>query len=144
MAGILIVFGGGLAGLGFILHQITPELGRVTWFTGLAGGLLCLLWGLAAWAGLRGRTGAVLTVVATAFALLSQLVPAWMAAASENSGSLAFRIIVTAMMGLTMSMLMYLFHGERPPEFYQSGTPRPAAPAPDAKPSQPSETKSRR
>lgn len=144
MAGILIVFAGGLAGLGFVLHQITPELGRVTWFTGLAGGSLCLLWGIAAWAGLRGRTGAVLTTVATAFALLSQLVPAWMAAASENSGSLAFRVIVTAMMGLTMGMLMYLLHGERPPEFYQAGADRPATPAPGAKQNQPSETKSRR
>ena len=144
MAGILIVFGGGLAGLGFVLHQITPELGRVTWFTGLAGGSLSFLWGIAAWAGRRGRTGAVLTAVATAFALLSQVVPAWMAAPAENSGSLAFRVIVTAMMGLTMGMLMYLLHGERPPEFYQPGTPRPATPAPDAKQTPPAETKLRR
>jgi len=124
MASVLIAYGGVLAGLGFLLQQVAPVIGKVTYITGFVGGGLCLLLGIAALAGLKGRVWAALTTIAVTLVLLSQTVPAWMASAGEGSASLTLRLVVTAMMFLTMGMLMYLMHGERPPEFYQSGTTR--------------------
>jgi hypothetical protein len=120
MAGILVAYGGLLAGLGFVLHQTAPKSGNVTFMAEFAGGGLCLLWGIAALAGLKGRVGAVLTTIALALILVSQTVPAWTDAAGEGR-SFTGRLLVTALLLLTIGMLMYLLHGERPPGFYQKG-----------------------
>lgn len=124
MAGVLIVYGGVLAGLGFVLQQVAPVFGKVTIIAGFAGGGLCLVWGIAALAGLKGRAWAILTLIAVAFVLLHQTVNVGMASAGENSASLTVRLLVAGMMVLTIGMLMYLFHGERPPEFYQKAATR--------------------
>lgn len=121
MAGILITYGAGLAGLGFVLQQATPAVGKIAAITGFTGGGLCLIWGIAALAGLKGRAWAVLTTIAVAFVLLSQTVHVW-TSPSETTGSLAVRLLLTAMTLLTIGMITYLLHGERPPEFYQTGT----------------------
>lgn len=125
MAGVLIGYGVGLAGLGLLLQNIAPAFARVTFIAGLAGGGLCLLWGLAALAGLKGRAWAILSAVATGFVLLSQAVQVWMESSSDGSASLSVRLLVTAMMVFTIGMLIYLLHGERPPEFYRTGPARP-------------------
>jgi len=131
MASVLIAYGGGLAGLGFLLQQVAPALGKVTITTGFVGGGLCLLWGIAALAGLKGRAGAVLTTVAAALVLLSQTVLVWMPSAGESSTSLTVRLLVTVMMLLTIGMLIYLLHGERPPGFYQTGPTHRDNPSPN-------------
>jgi len=123
MAGILIAYGAGLAGLGFVLQQTPPAFGRVTTITGFVGGGLCVVWGVAALAGLKGRAWAVLTAVCVAFVLLSQTVHVW-TAPSDAIGNLAVRLLLTAMTLLTVGTITYLLHGERPPEFYQTGTAR--------------------
>jgi hypothetical protein len=43
---------------------------------------------------------------------------------SEGAGGTAVRLVVTLMFVVTMGMLLYLFHGERPPEFYERGGTR--------------------
>lgn len=118
MASMLIAYGGLLAGLGFLLQQAAPALGKVTFVTSSAGGGLCLLWGIAALAGLKGRAWAVLTTIAATIVLLSQAVHVWMRSAGETPTSLTVRLLVTVMMLLTIGLLVYLLHGERPPEFY--------------------------
>lgn len=118
MAGILIGYGIVLAGLGLILQQIAPVFGRVAFIAGLAGGGVSLLWGLAALMGMKGRTGAILTGIATIVVLLIRAVDGW-TAASEVVGGMMVRLVLTLMFLLTMGMLMYLLHGERPPEFYE-------------------------
>jgi hypothetical protein len=120
MASVLIAYGIGLAGLGLVGQQIAPASGRITLVTGLASGGLSLLWALAALAGLKGRAGAILTAIPTAFVLLTRAVHVWIASASEGAGSLIVRLLVTAMFLLAVGILMYLLHGERPPEFYQT------------------------
>jgi hypothetical protein len=144
MASVLIAYGGVLAGLGFVLQQVAPGFGKVTFIAGLGGGGLCLLWGIAAVAGLKGRSWSVLTTIAAALVLLSQTLPAWMASSGEGSTSLTVRLLVTAMMLLTIGMLVYLLHGERPPEFYQTGTTRRDNPFANRNEPQSRDTRSKR
>ena len=120
MASVVIAYGVVLAGLGLVLEKIAPALGRVAFIAGVAGGGLYLLWGVAALAGLKGRAWALLTTIAVTFVLLSQTVQVWMASRSEAAERLTVGLLVTVMLLLTIGMLMYLVHGERPPEFYQA------------------------
>ena len=144
MASVLIAYGVVLAGLGFLLHQTAPVFGKVTFIAGLAGGGLCLLWGIAALAGLKGRSWSVLTAITVALVMLSQTVSAWMGSGSEDAGVLTVRLLVTAMMILSMGMIMYLLHGERPPEFYERGANRRTDPFASGKEAQSRDTRSKR
>jgi hypothetical protein len=144
MASVLIAYGGLLAGLGFVLQQVAPGFGKVTFIAGLAGGGLCMLWGIAALAGLKRRVWACLSAIATLVVLLSQAVHVWTTSAGAGTGSLMVRLVVTAMFFLTMGMVMYLFHGERPPEFYQRGASRRDNPASNQNEPQARDTRSRR
>lgn len=121
MAGVVIAYGVVLAGLGLVLKKIAPAFGQVTFITGVAGGGLILLWGIAALVGLRGRAWAILTTVAVTAVLLSQAVSVWLASSSEGAGSMTVRLLVALMFLLAVGMVLYLLHGERPPEFYQPG-----------------------
>ena len=124
MAGVLIAYGVVLAALGLVVKNIAPGSGRVTFIAGLAGGGLCLLWGGAALAGLKGRAWATLSVVAAVVVLLIQTVRYWTASSSEGAGSVMVSLLVTVMLLLTVGMVLYLLHGERPPEFYEGGVTR--------------------
>jgi len=119
MAGVLIAYGIVLVVVGFVLYRVSPELGKVTWITSFAGSGLCLLWGTAALGGLKGRSWAVLNVVGMAFVMVTQMVSAWTSFAGSSSERLTLRLLATVATVLTMGMLMYLIHGERPPEYYQ-------------------------
>jgi hypothetical protein len=125
MASVLIGYGFVLAGLGLVLQNIAPAFAKITFIASLAGGGLCLLWGVAALAGLKGRAWAILNAMAAGFMLLSQAVHVWMESSSGGSANLAVRLLLTAMMVLTIGMLIYLLHGERPPEFDHPGPTRP-------------------
>jgi len=130
MASVLMAYGLGLVVLGWVVQQIVPGPEQVTLIASLAGGGLCLLWGVAALAGLKGRAWATVSAIATAFVLLSQVIHVWSVAADHAAGSLAVRVLITLMLMLTVGIVMYLLHGERPPEFYQRGVnshPNPAS-----------------
>ena len=118
MAVILIGFGLGLAGLGLVVQKLAPAGERAAFLAGIGGGGLSLLWGVAALAGWKGRRWAILSMTATVLVLLTRAVHGWTTATGVEA-ELALRVIVTLMFGLTMGMLLYLFHGERPPEFYK-------------------------
>ena len=119
MASIIVAHGIVLAGLGLGLRSVAPELAKIPFLTALGGGGLCVLWGLAAWLGHQRRTGALLTLVAIALVVLSPALHAWM----DSSGTVAGPLLLTLMLVLTVAMIMYVMHGERPPEFYQLGPP---------------------
>lgn len=124
MASVLIAYGGLLAGLGLVLHHVAPVSGKVTFIVGLAGGGLSLLWGLTGLAGLKRRVWACLSAISTLVVLLSQAVHVWMTTVSAEGISMTMRLVVTVMFMMTMGMVLYLFHGERPPDFYSSRTAR--------------------
>ncbi len=120
MATIILAYGVTLAALSLLVQQTAPEFAKVIFITGIPGGGLCVLWGIVALAGHKRRAWAVLTIIAVAFVTLSQAVQAWFA----TSTSLTARLVLTFMLLMTVGMLMYLLHGERPPEFYSKGTAR--------------------
>ena len=115
MAGIIMAYGVGLAGLSLGIKTSAPDLAKIPFLVGVSGGGLCMLWGLAALLGHQRRVGALLTLVAVALVVLSPTLRVWM----EASGSGAARLLLTLMLALTVVMIMYVMHGERPPEFYQ-------------------------
>jgi hypothetical protein len=129
MASVLIAYGGVLVGLNLVLQNFAAVIGEITCIVGIGGGAICLFWGLAALAGLKGRAWAILTTIAVAFVSLNETVNAWVDSAAEGSGCLTVRLLATTLFLLTISMLIYLLHGERPPKFYQTGGTRRDDPA---------------
>jgi hypothetical protein len=124
MAIVIAAYGVVLAAISFFIQQAAPALANVIFITGIAGGGLCVLWGIVAIAGHKRRAWAVLTLIAVAFVVLSQVVQAWSVSTDETSTSLTDRLVLTFMLLMTVGMLMYILHGERPPEFYTTGTAR--------------------
>ena len=137
MGSVIAVYGVVLAALSFFIRQVVPAFANVVFVCGLAGGGLCVLWGIVAIAGHKRRAWAVLTLIAVAFVVLSQAVQVWFVSDDETSTRLAGRLVLTLMLLMTMGVLMYVLHGERPPEFYTTGTARP-----DSSPSRRNETHS--
>lgn len=75
-------------------------------------------------AGLKRRAWAIFTTVGGAAMLLSWATQVWTASSGEDAGRVAVRLLVTLMFLLTVGMVLYLMHGERPPEFYERGANR--------------------
>jgi hypothetical protein len=117
MAGIIMACGVVLAVLGLIVRSVTPQQGKVAFITGLAGGGLFLLCGVAALAGHKRRVWTILSGAGIIFVVLSQTVQAWIERASVSGA-----LLMTLMLLVAMGMQMYVVHGERPPEFYKTGT----------------------
>ncbi len=117
MAGIIMAYGIVLAALSLAVRSVAPELAKVTFITGIAGGGLCLLWGLVALAGHKRRVWVILTMVAVFVVMLTQTIQGWVAG-SDQSGTHVGALLITLLLMLTGGMLMYVMHGERPPEFY--------------------------
>jgi hypothetical protein len=120
MAGIIMAYGVALAGLSLAIKTVAPELAKISFLTGLLGGGLCVLWGLIALTGAKRRVAPLLTMAVVALVVLSPMLRAWM----EASGTVGGRLLLTLMLLLTVAMIMYVMHGERPPEFYQKEPPR--------------------
>jgi len=118
MASILLGYGFTFAAFGFLVQRSAPGFAKITFITGIGGGALSVLWGIVALTGHKRRTWAILTMIAATVVLMTQVVQAWLGASTSPTG----RLVLTLMFLMTMSMLLYLFHGERPPEFYTAGT----------------------
>jgi len=134
MASVIVAYGVLLAALSLFIQQAAPAFAQVMLVAGMTGGGLCVLWGIVAFAGHSRRAWAVLTMVAVGFAVLTQVVPAWM---DGSSASLGGRLVLTLMLLMTVGMLMYVLHGERPPEFYDLKAARRANPASRGEPARP-------
>lgn len=118
MASVIAIYGIVLAALSLFIQQTAPAFTHVVFVTGLAGGGLCVLWGIVAFAGHKRRVWAVLTMIAVAVVMLSQVVHAWSVSTDATSMSLLGRLVLTLMFLMTIGMLMYVLHGERPQDFY--------------------------
>lgn len=129
MAGVIAAYGIVLVALSFFIQRVAPASTKVTFFTGMAGGGLCVLWGIIAFVGHKRRTWIVLTMIAVAVVLLSQVVQAWLGSAAAPSAGLTERLVPTLMLLMTVGMLMYVLHGERTPEFYEPGSERRDTPS---------------
>ena len=124
MASIMIVYGILLALLSFTIQRVAPAVGKAIFVAEMAGGGLCVVWGIVAMAGHKRRTWAIFTLIALMIIALGQVVLAW-STFVEVDGSSIGPLLLTLVLLLTMATLIYLVHGERPPEFYSAGTARP-------------------
>jgi hypothetical protein len=115
----LVVYSVVIACLGYIAYYLAPALARPTLLAGLAGGALCLVWGLRTVAGSRGKALPVLTLIPVNFVLLSQVVIGWLGGGEGVTASRAAASAITLAFLTSMAMLMrivyagVLFDGER-------------------------------
>ena len=101
----LLVFGLILAGFSYLAHTLSPTFTRPTLVVGLAGGLLCLLWGVLALRGRRGKALPILTLVVAGYILLGQAIQLW-GLNTELSGRRVAGALVTLLFVLTVGMLI--------------------------------------
>jgi peptidoglycan/LPS O-acetylase OafA/YrhL len=95
----LVLCGALLVGSSFLAQRLQPDLQRVTLFTGLAGGGLCVLWGVLGRRGTRCHGCAMVTLAAAACVCVRQAVQSWNASpAIESKG----RIVAALMMVLVV------------------------------------------
>ena len=102
----LIVYSLLLAGLSFFAHYLSPTIARLVLITGLVGGALCLVWGLRAVQGKRGKALPVLTLTPISFVMLSQTVLAWGGGTQEAPGRLTAAAVITLLLAFSLGMLM--------------------------------------
>ncbi len=88
-----------------------------SYFTGLIGGGLCLIWALLAWLGHRVRAAAVSTLMGMGFLFLADTVALW-----QERGAGRLSAVLTSLTVVTVLLLTALAHnlggpktGRRPP-----------------------------
>jgi hypothetical protein len=102
----LVVYGLLVAGLSYLTYHLAPALARPTLIAGLAGGALCLAWGLRAIAGSPGKALPLLTLIPTTFVMLSQTVITWLGRGEEAPGRRQVAAVITVLLVLSIGMLM--------------------------------------
>lgn len=102
----LVVYSLLLAGLSYFVHHLAPALARTTLIVGLVGGALCLVWGLRAVAGSRGKALPILTLIPVNFVLLSQTIITWAGGSQEVPGRQRAAAVITLLFVLSIGMLM--------------------------------------
>ncbi|MCL5098089.1 MAG: hypothetical protein M1608_11300, partial [Candidatus Omnitrophica bacterium] len=106
----LVVYGAIIAGLSLLTHYLAPETARTILVTGLAGGALCILWGVLGMLGRGGRPWAVLTLIVVSFMLLSQTVMSWLGASGDEPVNTVVKVLVTIMFLLSIGTVTILAH----------------------------------
>lgn len=71
---LLVVYGLLLGGLSYLVHHLAPTIARPTLITGLAGGALCLAWGVRGALGKGGKALSILTLIPICYVLLGQTI----------------------------------------------------------------------
>ena len=102
----LVVYSLLLAGLSYLTHHLAPALARPTLIAGLAGGALCVVWGLRAVAGSRGKALPILTLISISFVMLSQTVLNWGSGGQEVPGRRLAAVVIPVLFVLSVGMLM--------------------------------------
>lgn len=112
----LVVCGLLLAGLSFVARHLQPDLPRLTFFTGVAGGGLCVLWGILRRCGTPCRVGAMITLAAVACVLACQAVQSWEASAEGESKGRIVTALMTVLVVFCVGMLANLVREGKGPQ----------------------------
>ena len=124
---LVLVYGTGMAVMGWVARQWPGTSAETILFAGVAGGALCLLLGVLGLAGWRVRPWTIVTLAVVAFALLSQVVTLWLPRAGESLERRGDAVLAIVMFALTMSLLAYLPHSPPPaPPAEPAATPKPS------------------
>lgn len=102
----LVIYSLILAGLSSLAYHLAPSKSQATLAAGLAGGALCLLWGLRAIMGYRSKVLPLLTLIPVSYVMLSQTVIGWTSKNAEAAASRLPVILVSVLLALSIAMLM--------------------------------------
>jgi hypothetical protein len=102
----LVVYSLLLAGLCYLVHHLAPALALPTLITGLAGGALCLVWGVRAIRGSRGKALPILTLIPVNFMMLSQTLITWTGGRLEVTGHRTAAAVITLLLVLSLGMVV--------------------------------------
>ena len=111
----LVICGAALAGLSLLARYLQPDFPVPTLGAGLAGGALCVLWGVLGWWNVRGRGGAMATLVLLACVFLFQAARSWQAAAVADSKGRMVAALLVVVLTLCVGMLWTLAQADRRP-----------------------------
>lgn len=104
----LVLCGMLLAGLSFLAQYLQPNLQRVTWYTGLAGGGLCVLSGVLGRRGKRCRGGAMVTLVVVGGVFVWQAVQSWRTSVGDESRGRTIAALMAVLVVFSVGMLATL------------------------------------
>jgi hypothetical protein len=102
----LVVYSLLLAGLSYLAHHLAPPIARLALIAGLVGAALCIIWGLRAVLGKRGKALPILTLIPISFVMLSQTVISWSGGSQEVPGRQTAAAVITVLFALSIAMLM--------------------------------------
>jgi len=102
----LILYSLLLAGLSYLVYHLSPTLAQPTLIAGVVGGTLCLVWGVRAAGGSKGKALPILTLIPVSFVMLSQTVIVWTGGSEVVTGRRAAAVVITVLLALSLGMLM--------------------------------------
>ncbi|HRT07452.1 MAG TPA: hypothetical protein P5233_03585 [Candidatus Paceibacterota bacterium] len=103
---MLLGYSAVLAALSWVVFHFTPSSGKLTLIVGVAGAVLCVLWGARAMVGKARKAGVLLTLAPVAFVLLSQAVTNWGGTVGAGEDRRAAAWVATLLLILTVGVLM--------------------------------------
>lgn len=124
MAGIIIAYGFVMLFLGLLTSKLFPARGNIPFLVGAIGGGLCGVCGIAAIAGMKSRALLGVFLAAIGFVFLAETVGSWF-----GEYPMGFRLLMPLGLLITVGVLMYVLHGERPAGFYEVTKPGEPTPA---------------
>jgi peptidoglycan/LPS O-acetylase OafA/YrhL len=104
----LVLCGVLLAGLSFLAQHFQPDLPRLTFFTGVAGGGLCFLWGFLGRRRPGCRVGAMVTLATVACVFVRQAVQSWETSAGGEAKGRPVAVLVTLLVVFCIGVLANL------------------------------------
>lgn len=93
------------AALGWLVHSWASWMTQKTFYAGLVGGGLCLIWAVLAWLGHRIRAGAIVSLMVMGFLFLADTVQMW-----QERGFGKLSVVLTGLTVLTVLLLTALAH----------------------------------
>lgn len=112
----LVLCGVLLAGLTILAQHFQPDLPRLTFHAGLAGGGLCVLYGTLSRWGKVGRGGAMVTLTLLVCVLARQALLSWgRGAGQDDSKTRIVMILTTVSMAFCLLTLAKLLQAEDKP-----------------------------
>ena len=104
----LVVCGLLIAGLNLVAQHLQPDLPRLTFFTGLVGGVLCVLWAVLGRRTTFCRLGSMVTLVPVACVFVIQAVQSWAAPVDNGSPGRKVALLMTLQVVFCVGMLVNL------------------------------------
>ena len=111
----LMVCGLLIAGLSLVAQRFQPDLPLLAFFTGLVGGVLCVLWAVLGRRATCCRLGSMVTLVPMACVFVIQAVQSWAASIDDGSNSRKVALLMTVQVVFCVGMLANLVQERKGP-----------------------------